>query len=339
MTQLLRRRDRLAREREEESLSLLATRAAASRGRRVHEEEDPYRTCFERDRDRIVHSKAFRRLKRKAQVFINPKGDHTITRLTHTLQVAQVARALAAGLGLNEPLAEAVALGHDVGHTPFGHVGEEALSVYFPQGWQHSQQSLRIYDVLEDVNLTWEVRDGIERHPWKVEPGPSTPEADCVRLADRIAYLTHDVLDALRVGMLTTDDLPTAVRRVLGPPGSGWIGTLIHGVFDHSVRVGEVALDPELLPVMHELREFMFARVYNSPEQKSYAAAGIRVLRQLFEHLRAHPEEIPATYLDADADVDRQVADYVAGMTDRYALDLHHRWFEPVLFDHPARTL
>ncbi len=192
------RRDRLAREAEEERLSPSATRSVRSRGRARPEEPDPYRTAFERDRDRIIHSKAFRRLKHKTQVFLNPEGDHFVTRLTHTLQVAQIARSLAAALALNEPLAEAIALGHDVGHTPFGHTGEEALSPYFPpDGWHHAAQSIRIFEALEDLNLTWEVRDGIRAHSWRITPPPSTPEAFCVRYADRIAYLSHDALDAI----------------------------------------------------------------------------------------------------------------------------------------------
>src|SRR5438552_6815755 len=184
----LLRRDRHAREAEDEHLSPAASRSAASRGRARPEEPDRYRTAFERDRDRIVHSKAFRRLKHKTQVFLNPEGDHFVTRLTHTLHVAQIARALAAALALNEPLAEAIALGHDVGHTPFGHTGEEALSPYFrPDGWHHAAQSVRVYEALEDLNLTWEVRDGIRAHSGKIEPPPATLEAYCGRYADRIA--------------------------------------------------------------------------------------------------------------------------------------------------------
>src|SRR5918992_4258326 len=189
----LRRRDRLAREADEERLSPAATRSADSRGRERPEEPDAYRTAFERDRDRIIHSKAFRRLKHKTQVFLNPEGDHFVTRLTHTMQVTQVARSLAAALSLNEPLAEAIALGHDVGHSPFGHTGEEALSPYLPpDGWHHAAQSVRILEVLEDLNLTWEVRDGVRAHSWRITPPPAIPEAFCVRYADRIAYLSHD---------------------------------------------------------------------------------------------------------------------------------------------------
>ena len=204
-----RRRDRLAREAEEARLAPAATRSADTLGRAVPEQPDEFRTAFERDRDRILHSKAFRRLKHKTQVFINPDGDHFITRLSHTLQVTQISRGIAAALSLNEPLAEAIALGHDVGHSPFGHTGEEALSPYFPEtGWHHAAQSVRIFDTLEHLNLTWEVRDGIRAHSWKIEPPPSTPEAMTVRYGDRIAYLTHDALDALRANVLLPGDFP-----------------------------------------------------------------------------------------------------------------------------------
>ena len=329
----LRHRRRPDREAEEERLSPAATRSTASAGRAELEPDDPYRTCFERDRDRIVHSKAFRRLKHKTQVFINPTGDHTVTRLTHTLQVAQVARSLAAALALNEPLAEAIALGHDVGHTPFGHVGEDALAGFFDDGWVHSAQSVRIYDVLEPLNLCAETRDGILRHPWKVDPPPATPEAACVRYADRIAYLTHDVLDAIRAGMLAQSDLPASVGAHLGEAGSDWITALIRGVVDRSVETGTVEMDPQLLPVMHELRAFMFERVYLGPEQASQTSAAKRIVTELVEYLTAHPDQIAEGYRDPEADLLRQVADYVSGMTDRYALGLHDRWFRPRLFD------
>ncbi len=331
-----RYRRRADREAEEaRSLSPAATRSASSAGRRDPEPDDPYRTCFERDRDRITHSKAFRRLKHKTQVFMNPTGDHTVTRLTHTLQVAQVARSIAAALALNEPLAEAVALGHDVGHTPFGHPGEEALAAFFPHGWVHSAQSVRIYDVLEPLNLCAETRDGILRHPWKVDPAPATPEAGCVRFADRIAYLTHDVLDALRADLLTPADLPASVTAALGAPGSSWIGQFIDAVVDHTVATGRLGMDDALLPVMHELRAFMFDRVYLGPEQLSHTRAATRVVTELVEYLLDHPEHLPDTYADPAADLLTRVADYVSGMTDRYALALHDRWFRPRLFEVP----
>jgi dGTPase len=326
----LRRRDRLAREAEEERLSPIATRSTASRGRRREEAPDTYRTAFERDRDRIIHAKAFRRLKHKTQVFLHPDGDHYITRLTHTLQVAQIARGLAAGLSLNEPLAEAIALGHDVGHTPFGHTGEEALSPYFPpDGWHHAAQSVRVFEVLEDLNLSWEVLDGIRAHTWRITPPPATPEALCVRYADRIAYLSHDALDALRAGVLQPDSFPAVVRARFGEPGRAWIGEMIEAVIEHSVRVGEVQMDEATLGVMHELRDFMFERVYNDPLQRTQQVRAIAILHDLMDHHLAHPEEMPATYREDRAAPVVQVADYVAGMTDRYALATWERIVGP----------
>ena len=324
------RRDRTIREAEEGHLSPAATRSKLSRGRARAEEPDAYRTAFERDRDRIIHSKAFRRLKHKTQVFLNPEGDHFVTRLTHTLQVAQIARAVAAGLSLNEPLAEAIALGHDVGHTPFGHTGEEALSPYFPpDGWHHAAQSVRVYEVLEDLNLTWEVRDGIRAHSWRINPPPSTPEALCVRYADRIAYLTHDALDAIRAGVLSADAFPGGVQERLGEPGRAWVGEMIEAVLEHSLEVGEVRMDEGTLAVMHELRDFMFERVYLAPSLLHEQQAAIQTLRDLVDYHLAHPDQIPASYREADAALVTQVADYVAGMTDRYALAAHLRLLGP----------
>lgn len=324
------RRDRETRERAEALLSPLATRSADTSGRRRPEEPDEFRTAFERDRDRIIHSKAFRRLKHKTQVFLNPEGDHFVTRLTHTLQVAQIARSLAAALTLNEPLAEAIALGHDVGHTPFGHVGEEALSPYFPaDGWHHAAQSVRVFEVLEDLNLTWEVRDGIRAHSWKIEPPPATPEAFCVRYADRIAYLSHDALDALRAGVLDADAFPRAVLERFGEPGRAWIAEMIGAVIDRSLVTGRVEMDAETLGVMNELRDFMFARVYMSGEQRREQERAIGVIRELVEHLLAHPDEIPETYREHAAEPVTQVADYVAGMTDRYAVAAFERLVPP----------
>jgi dGTPase len=322
------RRDRATREAEEERLSPAATRSAASRGRARPEEPDALRTAFERDRDRIIHAKAFRRLKHKTQVFVNPDGDHYVTRLTHTLHVAQIGRALAAGLSLNETLAEAIALGHDVGHTPFGHTGEEALSPYFPPGgWHHAAQSVRIFEVLEDLNLSWEVRDGVRAHSWKITPPPATQEALCIRYADRIAYLTHDALDAIRAGLLSTDAFPAAVSRRFGEPGRAWIGEMIEAVVAYSVTVGEVRMDEETLRVMNELRDFMFDRVYFAAEQRRQQEQAVALLRALMEHHLAHPDEIPPSYRQAAAPLVVQAADYVAGMTDRFALATYARVF------------
>jgi dGTPase len=326
----LRRRDRRAREAEEEALSPSATRSAASRGRQRPEEPDEFRTAFERDRDRIIHSKAFRRLKHKTQVFLNPEGDHFVTRLTHTMQVTQVARALAGALSLNEPLAEAIALGHDVGHSPFGHTGEDALSPFFaPNEWHHAAQSIRIFEVLENANLTWEVRDGIRAHSWKIEPPPATPEAFCVRFADRIAYLAHDALDALRAGVLAPGDFPTAVIDRFGEPGREWVAAMIGAVTDESLRTGAVRMDDDTLAVMNRLRDFMFERVYHAPEQLRQQQRAVAIIRGLMEWHIGHPDEIPATYRQDDASPPTQAADYISGMTDRFALATHDRLVGP----------
>jgi dGTPase len=262
-------------------------------------------------------------------VFIDPEGDHYVTRLTHTLQVMQIARALAAALSLNESLAEAIALGHDVGHSPFGHTGEEALSPYFPGsgGWHHAAQSVRIFEVLEDLNLTWEVRDGIRAHSWKIDPPPTTQEAMCVRYADRIAYLTHDALDAIRAGLLRMEDLPPAIGERFGGVGSSWIGGMIRAVVGNSLDTGEVRMDSASLAVMNELRDFMFERIYFGPEQRRRHVEAIGVIRRLVDHHLAHPDEIPSSYRDTNADLVTQVADYVAGMTDRFAIATHERLF------------
>jgi dGTPase len=324
------RRDRHAREAAEEALAPAASRSARSRGRGRPEVADVFRTAFERDRDRIIHSKAFRRLKHKTQVFLNPEGDHFVTRLTHTLQVTQISRALAAALSLNEPLAEAIALGHDVGHSPFGHTGEDALSPYFPPaGWHHAAQSVRIVEVLEDLNLTWEVLDGIRAHSWKISPPPATQEALCVRYGDRIAYLSHDALDALRAGVLEADSFPAEVRERFGEPGRGWIGKMIEAVIENSLLVGSVAMDEPTLAVMNQLRDFMFERVYESADLQREQRRAVAIIRRLADHHLEHPDEIPASYREDDAPLVVQVSDYVAGMTDRFALALHDRLFAP----------
>ena len=328
----LLRRDRLAREADEERLSPSATRSTATRGRERSEEPDEFRTAFERDRDRIIHSKAFRRLKHKTQVFLNPEGDHFVTRLTHTMQVMQVARALAGALTLNEPLAEAIALGHDVGHSPFGHTGEDALSPFFaPDEWHHAAQSVRIFELLEDANLTWEVRDGIRAHSWKIDPPPATPEAFCVRFADRIAYLAHDALDALRAGVLRPDDFPAPVIDRFGDPGREWIGAMISAVVDESLRSGAVRMDDETLAVMNHLRDFMFERVYHAPEQLRQQQKAVAIIRELMAWHLEHPDEIPASYRQDDASPATQAADYISGMTDRFALATHERLIRPTL--------
>jgi dGTPase len=323
------RRPREVREREEaERLAALAMRASESRGRARDEPPDEYRTAFERDRDRIMHSKAFRRLMHKTQVFINPEGDHFVTRLTHTIQVTQIARALASALSLNESLAEAIALAHDAGHSPFGHTGEDALSPYFPgKGWHHAAQSVRVFETLEDLNLTWEVRDGIRAHTWKIEPPPTTQEAFCVRYADRIAYLTHDALDAVRAGVLNLDSFPDAVQRRFGEPGRGWIGEMITAVIEKSLAAGTVTMDQATLEVMHELRQFMFERVYLTDEQALHHQGAVVIIRRLVDHFMEHPEELPSTFRENDSDAIIQVVDYVAGMTDRFAISTYERLY------------
>ena len=331
-------RDRAAREAEEAvRLAPAACHSVDSRGRERHEAADHMRTIFERDRDRIMHSKAFRRLKHKTQVFVNPGDDHYVTRLTHTIQVTQIARSLAAALSLNEALAEAIALGHDVGHSPFGHTGEEALSPYFPTsgGWHHAAQSVRVYEVLEDLNLAWEVRDGIRAHSWKIDPPPVTQEARCVRYADRIAYLTHDALDAMRAGVLTGEQFPAAMTARFGPPGSPWIGGMIDAVIEGSLASGEVHMGDDVLVAMNELRDFMFEHVYLAPAQRQHHRAAIEVIRRLMDHHLSQPSDLPSSYRDNDADRVTQAADYVAGMTDRFALRTHMRLFGSTGMDDP----
>ncbi|PSO49432.1 MAG: deoxyguanosinetriphosphate triphosphohydrolase [Actinobacteria bacterium QS_5_72_10] len=327
-------RPRAARLAEEAALSPAAARSATAYGRDVAEPDDAYRTPFERDRDRILHSKAFRRLKHKTQVFLNPEGDHFVTRLTHALQVTQVARSLAGALALNEALAEAIALGHDCGHTPFGHTGEEALSPYVAGGWHHAAQGVRIYEVLEPANLTWEARDGIRAHTWSVEPPPATAEGWCVRYADRIAYLTHDALDALRAEVIDEGDLPAAAVSTLGRPGTEWIDTMIRAVIEHTLDADELGMQPSVARVMHELREFMFERVYRAGENRRRHQAAVTVIRQLMDHHLAHPDQLPPRFRDG-GDVATRCADYVAGMTDRFALACHDRLFRPVLVEPP----
>jgi dGTPase len=305
---------------ERDTLSPAATRSTESRGRSLPEQPDPGRTVFERDRDRILHSKAFRRLKHKTQVFINPDGDHFVTRLTHTLQVTQIGRALATYLHLNEPLAEAICLGHDAGHSPFGHIGEDALTPYVSGEWHHAAQSVRVFEVLEPLNLTWEVRDGIRAHSWKIDPPPATPEGMVCRFADRIAYLTHDVDDAVRAGVIAYADLPDTPRQVFGEPGGEWIRSMIDAVVDESIRRGEVTMEQAALDAMNELRDFMFHRVYLRPEADGQRDEAITVIRTLADYYIAHPDEVPDSYRHHGADEITAAIDYVSGMTDRYAL-------------------
>ena len=317
---------------ERETLSPRATLASASNGREREEPQDALRTCFQRDRDRIVHSKAFRRLKHKTQVFLAPEGDHYRVRLTHTLEVSQIARTAARALRLNEDLAEAVALGHDLGHTPFGHLGEQALSPFLDRPFRHNEQSLRVVDHLENegrgLNLTWEVRDGIVNHPWSM-PEPATLEAQVVRVADRIAYINHDVDDAVRAGVLDEAALPAEAVEVLGRTHAERINTLVADLVSHSADADRIGLSEERFHALDTMRDFMFERVYLRDEARSEQEKAIALVRTLFSHYLDHPEEVPEEYHRAPGDLPTRIADYIAGMTDRYALRVYEQLFLP----------
>jgi dGTPase len=317
---------------ERETLSPTATLASASKGREHDEPQDGLRTCFQRDRDRIVHSKAFRRLKHKTQVFLAPEGDHYRVRLTHTLEVSQIARTSARALRLNEDLTEAIALGHDLGHTPFGHLGEQALTPFLGRPFRHNEQSLRIVDHLENdgegLNLSWEVRDGIVNHTWSM-PQPSTPEAQLVRFADRIAYVNHDVDDAVRAGVIEQDELPNGPLEVLGATHSARINTLVTDLVGRSADDPEIGLSDDVFQALDALREFLFDHVYLRDEARSEQDKAISMVRSLFAHYLDHPEEVPQEYHRAPGDLPTRVADYIAGMTDRYALRIYEQLFLP----------
>ena len=317
---------------ERDTLYPHATFADASKGRDRDEPQDPLRTLFQRDRDRIVHAKAFRRLKHKTQVFLAPEGDHYRVRLTHTLDVSQIARTAARALRLNEDLTEAIALGHDLGHTPFGHLGEQALTPFLGRPFRHSEQSLRIVEYLENdgagLNLTWEVRDGILHHPWSM-PAPATLEAQVVRFADRIAYLNHDLDDALRAGVLSADELPSGPIGVLGAGHAERINTLVTDLVASSAGTPEVRLSPRVFAALDELRDFMFDEVYLRAGSREEHEKAVKLIRDLFAYFLAHPEELPAEYDRAPGDAPTHVADHIAGMTDRYALRTYERLFLP----------
>ena len=328
------RRTRTEREAlENELLGPDATRSSASAGRAREEEPDEFRTAFERDRDRVVYTKAFRRLKHKTQVFLNPDGDHFVTRMTHTIHVTQVGRALARALGLNEDLTEAICLAHDVGHSPFGHTGEEALSPLIEGEWLHSAHGVRVLSLLEPQNLTEEVLDGVRAHSWKIEEPPRTPEGWLCRYADRIAYLTHDVEDALRAGVLEYHDIPTRALTSFGATAREWIAAMVGSVIESSHQSGEVTIDPDDLDVMDELRSFMFERVYLRPASEAQKNRAITIIQDLVGYFAEHPGDVPDSATVPDADPLQRAIDYVAGMTDRYALHTHDRLFRPRLFD------
>jgi dGTPase len=314
------------REQEETWLSPLGVRSYDTRGRTAAEDECGLRTPFQRDRDRIVHSKSFRRLKHKTQVFIDPKGDHYRTRLTHTLETAGISRTVARALRLNEDLTEAIALGHDLGHPPFGHTGEEVLDEVvferYGRRFRHNEQSLRVVDVLEKegrgLNLTEEVRDGILRH---TGPGdPATLEGKIVRLVDRVAYINHDIDDALRAGILSSGDLPQEELDLLGETGARRIDRLVHDIVETSAATGDIAQSDEIARAMLNLRAFMFERVYLGPAAADQRDTATATVRRIFSRLVEHPEDLPE---GLPGDVSEQVTDYIAGMTDRFALAWH----------------
>ncbi|HLB61993.1 MAG TPA: deoxyguanosinetriphosphate triphosphohydrolase [Actinomycetota bacterium] len=317
---------------ERDTLAERATLASGSKGRERPEEPDLLRTCFQRDRDRIVHSKAFRRLKHKTQVFLAPEGDHYRVRLTHTLEVSQIARTVARGLRLNEDLTEAIALGHDLGHTPFGHLGEQALSPFLGRPFLHSEQSLRVVDHLENdgngLNLSWEVRDGIVNHPWSMPP-PSTLEAQVVRFADRIAYVNHDVDDAVRAGVLRPEELPGDILDVLGHDHGRRINTLVTDMVEASQAAPDIRMSDSVFRALDALRDFMFDGVYLRGDAQAEQEKAVAMIRALFAHYLDHPAEIPEEYHRAPGDLPTRIADYIAGMTDRYALRTYERLFLP----------
>lgn len=333
MTEMLRRAREEREKLEHELLAPAATKADQSLGRREEEDPDEFRTAFERDRDRIVHSKAFRRLKHKTQVFLNPDGDHFVTRMTHTIHVTQVGRAMARALGLNEDLTEAICLAHDVGHSPFGHTGEDALTPLIEGEWLHSAHGVRTLELLEPQNLSHEVLDGVRAHSWRIDPPPETPEGWLCRYADRIAYLTHDVSDALRAGVLEYHDLPVKALTTFGATSREWIGSMITAVVEASHQAGEVTMEEEHLEVMGQLRDFMFQQVYLRPESEEQKEKAIIIIQDLVRYYQAHPQEVPDSYTVAEADSLTRAVDYVAGMTDRYALHTHDRMFRPTLLD------
>ena len=312
-------RDRKWRETNERiTLSSNAMLSENSKGRLSHEEHDEFRTIFERDRDRIIHSKAFRRLKHKTQVFINPDGDHFITRMTHTLNVTQVGRSISKTLGLNPDLTEAICLGHDVGHSPFGHTGEEILNEMHPNGWSHSENSVKIFSKIENLNLSVETIDGIEKHPWRYTEKPSTQEGMICRFADRIAYLSHDVEDALRANVIKISDIPNKITKELGTPGKQWINSLISGIFKAS-NSNELIMDSEIAEIMNELREFMFENVYLRKETNDQRNECKNIVQTLVEYFMENKNELPKNYIQSEDDIENSI-DYVAGMTDRFAI-------------------
>ena len=320
---------------EEILLSKYAARSSKTKGRLREDTSCDFRTEFQRDRDRIIYSNSFKRLKNKTQVFCAPEGDHFITRLTHTFDVAQIARSISRTLSLNEDLAEAIALGHDLGHTPFGHVGEKVLDKLSSHGFMHNEQSLRVVDVIEKsgrgLNLTVEVRDGILQH--KSSGKPMTLEGEAVSLADRIAYINHDIEDAIRGGVIREEDLPKNAVKVLGNKTKTRIHTAIADIWKTSLGQPFVRMSDEVMAATNELRAFMFANVY-ALANKSMQERAERMLTQLFEYFMVHVDELPKGYLtNLEKDgKERVVCDYISGMTDRYAINVFEQLFIPATF-------
>ncbi|ADL12230.1 deoxyguanosinetriphosphate triphosphohydrolase [Acetohalobium arabaticum] len=313
-----------------------AALSGETEGRKYAESKCEIRTDFQRDRDRIIHSKAFRRLKHKTQVFIAPEGDHYRTRLTHTLEVAQIARTIAKALHLNEDLTEAIALGHDLGHTPFGHSGEEALAEMYSKGFKHNHQSLRVVDLLEDksgaypgLNLTLEVRDGILTHTGNQQP--KTLEGEIVRIADRIAYINHDIDDALRAEIISTSDLPEGALEVLGRTSSQRIDRMVKDIIKHSWQQPEINRSQQVKEATEELRQFLYNRVYVGSKAKTEEDKAKGLLKQLYTYYNDNPEELPQEFKNKLEmyPLPRIVVDYIAGMSDRYALKRGREIFLP----------
>ena len=320
---------------EHSRLNPLAAFSDQSKGRARFEEpsDGDVRTCYQRDTDRIVHCKAFRRLMHKTQVFLRPEGDHYRTRMTHTLEVTRIARTITLALGLNENLAEAIAMGHDLGHTPFGHAGEVALSACLGKPFHHNEQSLRVVDFLENdgkgLNLSCEVRNGILCHTG--EEKPETLEGQVVRRSDQIAYVNHDIDDAIRAGILRNEDIPNEISTVLGMNHSQRINTLVCDIIQTSREAGAIMLSPEVDTALRELRGYMFEKVYRNPVAKGEESKAKDMLSRMFAHYMSHPEDLPEDFqpqLTFDG-LERTVCDYIAGMTDNYAVDKFTEIFVP----------
>lgn len=320
---------------EQEILSPYAMLSVNSRGRDREEPECDVRPVFQRDRDRILHCKAFRRLKNKTQVFLTPKGDHYRTRMSHTLEVSQNARTIGKALRLNEDLVEAIALGHDLGHTPFGHAGEHILDTLCEDGFHHNEQSLRIVEKLEKngrgLNLTWEVRDGILNHQTKTMP--HTLEGKIVRLSDKIAYINHDIDDAIRAHIMVEEDIPKELRNTLGHTTKERLNTLIHNIITNSVGKDDICMSKEVEEAMYDLRRFMFEHVYKNPVAKGEEVKAKALLEQLFKYYMEHLELIPEKYIkmyENGEKKDRVVCDYISGMTDQYAITKFGEFYLPL---------